>query len=238
MALNTDESLPAEGEGSEPKGDDSLPYTPHLSGQDTFTRVSNDVNMTRMEVLVSNCSFARNSGRCMYMHPSFKHISSEEGHRPMDGSAPVSFHLVPIEAGTSAGEHFGNSVVASEYYNKLEGITCDKIKEFVGKEDFHCTVNVELENLLPSPGGIEAFVRERNQQTKDDQMDRACISRTKSGLPNENIKKRKEIFETVGRIGSQGVNIEPGEVPQVQRIKSLTYIVVLRNGDNKEFQMG
>ena len=221
-----------------PKGNDSVRYTPHLSGQDTFTRVTNDVNMTRMAVSAANCSFARNIGRCKHTLPSFKQISFREGRRPTDDSAPVSFHLIPSEAGANAGEHFGNSVVASEYYNKLERKTCDEIKKYVGDKDFYCTVNVELENLIPSRGGIEKFVRDRNQHIIDDQMDRECISLTKSGQRNENINKLKERFEEVGRIGSQGVNIEPGEVPQVQRIKSLTYIVKMRNGNYKEFPMG
>ncbi len=210
-----------------PIGQERHPNKPQLSGQDTFTRVTNDVNMVSMTVVAENCSFSRNTGRCLYTLPSFKQIAFPN--RTLDKSAPVSFHLIPSEAGANAGEHFGNSVVASEHYNQLERITCEKIYNLVKNRDYTCRVDVTFENLIP-PGGMSQFIATRKSEIRRKKLDRGDI-------PNENIQILQNRFEKIGKLGSNEANNNYGAIPQVQRIKSLVYTITLDNREYK-FPMG
>ena len=196
-----------------------------------MTFVENNINMKGTCVTASKCNFDRNEGRCKHTQPSFKQLSYTECSRPRDGSAPVSFHLIPSEAGANAGTSFGNSVVASEHYNKKERELCSEIKKYVNeyykekvndknKGDFTCEVTVEFENLIP-PGGIEKFIRERNAKMPL-QIDESCAT------------KLEERFKRIGEIATEG--LEASDVRQVQRVKSLVYVVTLPGCPPKKFQ--
>lgn len=206
----------------------------YLPSEQTVKVSDNDINMVAMHVEAKNCNFEKNIGRCLFTHPSFKQITFAQGHRDAN-SSPVSFHLVPSEAGANAGTFFGNSVVSSEHYNKREAEVRKEIKEFVddhygdrtapGKKNFTCVVKVEFEDLIP-PGrnGLRSFLEERNRSITD--HDKA--------VPMANLAKLTERFERIGLIATTDLD-RSHQTPQVQRIKSLEYEVTLPNGDSKTF---
>lgn len=74
----------------------------YLPGEQTVKVSDNDINLVAMHVEAKNCNFEKNIGRCLFTHPSFKQITFAQGHRDAN-SSPVSFHLVPSEAGANAG---------------------------------------------------------------------------------------------------------------------------------------
>ena len=205
----------------------------YLPGKQTVKVIGDDINVVEMHVEAKNCNFENNIGRCMFTHPSFKQLTFAQGHRDPN-SSPVSFHLVPSEAGANAGTFFGNSVVTSEHYNKKEAEVRKEIRKFVDdhcgdgtaldKKNFTCVVKVEFEDLIPSgPNGLRNFLEERNQLT---------TNRDKV-VPMQNLDKLTERFERIGTIAT--ANLNQGQKPQVQRIKSLVYEIKLSNGKSKTF---
>lgn len=181
-----------------------------------------------------------NEGRCLYTHPSFKQITFKEGYRDPN-SSPVSFHLVPSEAGANAGTFFGNSVVTSEHYNRREARVRKKIKDFVDdhynehghppeNRNFTCIVRVEFEALIPhgERNGMKRFLEERNRSVTDHN----------EKVPMENIDKLTKRFERIGEIATAGLNVQHGVTPQVRRVKSMAYEVTLPSGHSKTFNLG
>lgn len=206
----------------------------YLPGEQTVKVSDNDINMVAMHVEAKNCNFEKNIGRCLFTHPSFKQITFAQGHRDAN-SSPVSFHLVPSEAGANAGTFFGNSVVTSDHYNKQEAEVRKKIKKLVDDhygdrtppdmKNFTCVVKVEFENLIP-PGrnGLRSFLEERNRSITD--HDKV--------VPMGNLAKLTERFQRIGVIAT--ADLDRGhQAPQVQRVKSLEYEVTLPNGDTRRF---
>lgn len=129
---------------------------------------------------------------------------------------------------------FGNSVVTSEHYNKKEAEVRKEIRKFVDdhcgdgtaldKKNFTCVVKVEFEDLIPSgPNGLRNFLEERNQS----------ITNRDKVVPMQNLDKLTERFERIGTIAT--ANLNQGQKPQVQRIKSLVYEIKLSNGKSKTF---
>ena len=207
----------------------------YLPGEQTVKVSDNDINMVAMHVEAKKCNFEKNIGRCLFTHPSFKQITFAQGHRDVN-SSPVSFHLVPSEAGANAGTFFGNSVVTSEHYNKQEAEVRKEIKKFVDEhygdrtppdeKNFTCVVKVEFEDLIP-PGhnGLKSFLEERNRSITD--RDKV--------VPMANLAKLTERFERIGEIATTDLD-QGHQKPQVQRVSSLVYEVTLPNGDSKTFE--
>ena len=205
----------------------------YLPGEQEVKISDNDVNMKAMQVEAKNCNFENNIGRCLFTYPSFKQITFAQGDRDAN-SSPVSFHLVPSEAGVNAGTFFGNSVVTSEHYNRCEAEVRNEIKRLVDgyygqhtarkDKNFTCVVRVEFENLIP-PGqnGMKKFIEERNKSIND--PDKV--------VPLANMGKLTERFERIGMIATAG--LDRGEKPQVQRVKSLVYEVTLPDGTRQRF---
>ena len=215
---------------------------PHpIPVEQTWKHVDNDINVMNMKIRAKNCNFD-NVGRCLHTLPSFKQLSWERNNRPKEFSSPVSFHLIASAAGGNAGTFTGNSVVASEWYNRKEAEVRNAMKKDVDKyyknknienKTFCCEVSVEFENLIP-PGGMKEFVKQRNNDIKEKDPDLSENMKRKP-IKDKNIAKLEERCMRIGEIATEGLQVPEGVTPQVQRIKSLKYVVVFPDGHCKSY---
>ena len=127
--------------------------------------VKNGANVKKMTILAQNADFVTNENRCAHTQASQNQICFPGDQRDLGGSAPVSFHLVASAAGANAGVYFGNSIVASEHYNKKEKQISREMSDFIktsqGGTKFDCKVIVHLEDLIPTD--TKVFLKERNE---------------------------------------------------------------------------
>lgn len=134
----------------------NLQNKPHLCLNKPVTamKVTNDAKVIKMTIKAEGCN-CDNEGRCLHTMKSQSQLQFPQEQRDQPGSAPVSYHIIGSEAGANAGVDFGNSVVASEHYNKLERVVSDVLKKYVGDQDFVCIATVELEELAQSKAEIK-----------------------------------------------------------------------------------
>ena len=83
-------------------------------------------------------------GRCLYTRAS---EGSIQLHGTPPYEQPVSFHVIPSEAGVNAGWNFGSSVTTSPQYNRRELTLREKQKKFTEGKSFSCKAVVEFEPL-------------------------------------------------------------------------------------------
>ena len=151
-------------------------------------KVSNGAKIVKMTIEASGCSYSKNKGRCKHTEPSQGQVGFSVGERDKSGSAPVSYHVIGSVVGANAGVLFGNSVVTSEHYNKLERKVSGIIKKHVEKKTFSCRATVHLEDLVQSTETVEKMLITRNgNPTPTVQLDLAPIS-----LKLQEELKRKE----------------------------------------------
>ena len=203
-----------------------------LVGRRDVLRVTNDINVKKIVVQAENCNFEKNKGaRCMQTQPSHKQLSFSMASRTNDGSAPVSFHIIPSEAGANAGIPYGNSVVSSEAYNRQEGEIRKQIRDFTGGGNFTCKATVTCEPLIPPKGDVGPVIDEYNKSVKK-QNQSLKPDKQRSTIPKKMAWKVKERFERVGKISSP--NAPSLSVPQAQRIKKVEWEVTKVNSQGGE----
>ena len=204
-----------------PEGKEVKVNKKYLEGKHAVMKVTNGAKVVKMTVEVDGASYSKNSGRCLHTLPSQDQIAFSKGQRD-PGSAPVSFHLIPSEAGANAGVLFGNSVVASEHYNQLERELSKRIAEITDNKPYKCKVTVELEDLIPKCGVIE-MLEARNKDPSRRQ--RPEVSPDQARIVEERFK---QINKLVGK-GRKGMEEDARRDVTAQRVKSLTYEVSIKN---------
>ena len=158
-----------------PEGDDLKKHPDYLElkkNPKMIMQVTNGARVVKRTIIAEGCNFATNIGCCLTTEPSESQLSfkgdeekfNKEGIRDKNGSAPVSFHVIGSEAGANAGVLFGNSVVASEHYNRLERVVAKMIKAHVGDRTFKCKATVEMEDLVQPRENMEKMLTEERDK--------------------------------------------------------------------------
>lgn len=100
-------------------------------------------SVAKLNVTITQCKYVSKQGRSA--------TKPSEGSLRLHGvppwKQPVSYHLVPSEAGANAGWQYGNSVTTSASYNRREMRLREEQKMYVKERYFNEKVTVEFEPL-------------------------------------------------------------------------------------------
>ena len=147
---------------------------------------SSIMRLACIEVHMDGLSIADNKGmRCWHTNPIAGMIKHHKGNRE---DTEVSFHLCPSHSGANAGEKFGNAVMASSHYNKLErAIWSDDVIKCIGDGNYSMTVKGKMGPIVPE--NKEKFFEEMDKAREFQEREKLS-----EGTKN-NLSKRFELIQ-------------------------------------------